>query len=103
VSVYKDSGKTQKVAEGSRSGDGAVTLAEQNSSGLAGSVGVTYAQNDDNVVLTLPFAFAVGDRFTFSTSISAKGKFQYFFVQQYGKSLPSAASGSETVNESWAS
>jgi hypothetical protein len=103
VSVYKDSGKTQKVAEGSKAGDGEVTLAEQNSSGLSGTVDVTYTTDDSDIVLILPFAFAVGDKFTFSTSISASGNFQYFFVQQFGESLPSAASSSETVTESWAS
>jgi len=102
VSIYKDSGRTELVAQGQRDGDGAVTLDEQNSSGLTGSVDVAYAQDSSDIWLTLPFAFAVGDKFYFSTAVSAKGLFQYFFVERFGKALPSAVGGSETVSESWA-
>jgi hypothetical protein len=102
VSVYKDSGRTQLVAQGQRSGDGEVTLSEQGGSGLSGTVTVTYTQDDSDIYLILPFAFEIGDKFYFSTSISAKGLFQYFFVEQFGKALPSAPGGSETVSESWA-
>ena len=102
VSVYKDSGRTQLVAQGQRSGDGSVTLAEQGGSGLSGSVDVTYTTDDSDIYLILPFAFEVGDKFYFSTSISAQGLFQYFFIEQFGKALPSTTGGSETVSESWA-
>ncbi len=102
VSVYKDAGRTQLVAQGQRAGDGEVTLSEQNSSGLSGTVDVAYTQDDNDIYLILPFAFDVGDKFYFSTSISDKGLFQYFFVEQFGKALPSASSGNETVSETWA-
>lgn len=102
VSVYKDSARTQLVAQGQRDGDGSVTLAEQDSSGLSGSVDVAYTQDDTDIYLILPFAFAVGDKFYFSTNVQTKGLFQYFFVEQFGRSLPSATSGNETVSESWA-
>ncbi len=102
VSIYKDSGRTQLVAEGQRSGDGTVTLAEQGGSGLSGSVDVAYTTDDNDIYLVLPFAFEVGDKFCFSTSITDKGLFQYFFVEQFGKALPSASGGGETVSESWA-
>ena len=102
VSIYKDSGRTQLVAQGQRAGDGEVTLAEQGGSGLSGTVDVTYTQDDTDIYLILPFAFEVGDKFYFSTSISDKGLFQYFFVERFGKALPSASGGSETVSESWA-
>lgn len=48
VSVYKNSAKSSgdKVAEGNRTGDGLITLNEQNSSGLTGSVMVTYSADD---------------------------------------------------------
>jgi hypothetical protein len=102
VSIYKDSGRTQLVAQGQRSGDGEVTLDEQNSSGLSGTVDVTYTQDDIDIYLILPFVFEIGDKFYFSTSISAQGLFQYFFVERFGKALPSDESGEETVSESWA-
>jgi hypothetical protein len=104
VSCYKDPSRTQQhlVCQGSRSGNGTVTLTEQNNSGLSGSVSVTYTANDNNIELKLEFPFTVGDKFYFSTSITAKGNFQYFFVENFGKALPSATSGNETVTESWA-
>jgi hypothetical protein len=102
VSCYKDASRTQLVCQGSRSGNGTVTLSEQNNSGLSGSVSVTYTANDSDIELKLEFRFAVGDKFYFSTSITAKGNFQFFFVENFGKSLPSAQSGNETVTESWA-
>ena len=48
VSIYKDSAKGagDLVAQGSRSGDGVITLAEQNASGLSGSVTVAYSGDD---------------------------------------------------------
>lgn len=102
INVYKDSGRQNLVAQGQRVGDGEVTLNEQNSSGLSGTVDVTYTQDDTDIELKLPFAFEVGDKFYFSTSITDKGLFQYFFVEQFAKALPSATSGNETVSESWA-
>jgi hypothetical protein len=47
VSVYKDSAQTQLVAEGSRAGAGSVTLAEQNDSGLSGTVSYAGGGSDD--------------------------------------------------------
>ncbi len=46
--------------------------------------------------------FAVGDRFTFQTSISVKSKFQTLFVTQWDKALPSAGAGLNTVDEALA-
>jgi len=51
VELFSDSGQTSKVAEGSRSGDGSITLSEANSSGLSGSVTVTYSADDSNIYL----------------------------------------------------
>jgi hypothetical protein len=51
VSVYDDSGKSSLVAEGSLAGNGNVMLAEQNSSGLSGSVYVAYTGNDTDIEL----------------------------------------------------
>lgn len=51
VEVYKDSGLASgdKICEGTKTGDGAITLAEANSSGASGSVTVTYAADDVDI------------------------------------------------------
>jgi hypothetical protein len=46
VSLYSNAAKTTLVAQGSRSGDGAITLAAQGGSGLSGSVTVAYTADD---------------------------------------------------------
>ena len=48
VSLYKDSGAAAAnlVAQGTRTGDGAITLTAQNSSGLTGTVTVAYSGDD---------------------------------------------------------
>jgi hypothetical protein len=51
VSLYSDSGMSALVAQGTFTGDGKVTLAEQNSSGLSGSVYVAYLSPDSDVEL----------------------------------------------------
>ena len=102
VSCYKDASRTELVCEGTRDGDGEVQLEERNSSGLTGTVTVTYTADDSDIALKLPFPFGVNDRFTFSTDVTDRGKFQFFFVENYGVALPSASSGSETVPETWA-
>lgn len=53
VSIYKNSGMTQLVAQGSRVGDGVVYLQMQNSSGLIVSVTVAYTGNDTDSGNTL--------------------------------------------------
>ncbi len=48
VNIYKDASKTQLVASGSRTGVGSIVLAQQNASGLTGSVYVAgTTPNDD--------------------------------------------------------
>lgn len=59
VSVYKnsDGAAGNLVAQGSRSGDGEVSLAEQNSSGLTGAVTVAYTGDDTDLASnTLTYA-----------------------------------------------
>ena len=48
VSLYKDSGAAAAdlVAEGTRSGNGSITLAEQNSSGISGTVTLAFSGAD---------------------------------------------------------
>jgi hypothetical protein len=54
VSLYADAPHTLLVAQGARPGDGVVTLAEQNGSGLGGSVQVAYAADTSAVTLAVP-------------------------------------------------
>lgn len=58
VSAYKDSAKAAAnlVAQGTRTGDGIVTLAAQNTSGLSGSVTVAYTIDDTDAANILTFA-----------------------------------------------
>jgi len=53
VSIYSDSAKTIKVAEGSLVGDGLITLSEVGGSGLSGSVTVTYTSDDTDASNTV--------------------------------------------------
>jgi hypothetical protein len=79
VSLYKnsDGAAGNLVAQGSRSGDGAITLTEQNSSGLAGSVTVTYSGDDTTLAAnTLTFgALSASDEVMFSSWFSG-----YYFT-----------------------
>lgn len=53
VDVYKTSARASgdKVATGNRSGDGSITLSQANSSGLSGTVSVTYTTDDSDITL----------------------------------------------------
>lgn len=54
VSLYSDSGRTAKVAEGSGANSTTVTLAESNNSGLSGTVALAApASTDSDIELTL--------------------------------------------------
>jgi len=60
VSLYKDPQRGNKVAEGSTGGSlpAAVTLSEQNSSGMAGSVDLdSYTDDDTDIVLDVPYYY----------------------------------------------
>jgi hypothetical protein len=46
VSLYRDSAMSQLMAVGSVTGDGTITLAPQNASGVGGTVQVAYTQDD---------------------------------------------------------
>ncbi len=59
VSLYKAPGKasTDLVAQGTKAGDGSITLSAQNSSGLSGSVTAAYTVNDIDSANTLELAY----------------------------------------------
>lgn len=50
IQLFKDSGGVNLVASGSSVGDGAITLAEQNSSGISGNVDVAYSGDDIDLI-----------------------------------------------------
>ena len=61
VTLYRDSAQTLSVAAGSRVGDGSITLAATNSSGLTGSVVVTYSGDDtDSTLMVNTIVFDAG-------------------------------------------
>ena len=68
------------------------------------TTGVAYA--DSNVFLQFTItaggsAFAAGDKFYFYTSCTER-RFQTFFRDKFGVVMPSAAAGSQTIDEAWA-
>jgi len=71
VEIFKDSAKTLKVAEGTKVGDGTLTLSEENNSGISGTVDVTYSDGEDNVVLLFEIEFGVRE---FSTGIEIEAE-----------------------------
>ena len=103
VELYKDAARTTElVASGSRDNDGEITLVQAGLSGVSGTVDVTYVSDDSDITIKLPFAFAVGDKLNFTTTVTTPGKFQTFFVEEFDRALPSESTGNETVDEAWA-
>lgn len=102
VELFKDQGHTIKVASGTRVGDGTLNLVAEVGYNINGTVDVAYTGNDLDIYLLLPFAPAVGDKFKFNFYIDTRGLFQYFFVENYDRALPSCTTGNETVDEVFA-
>lgn len=68
------------------------------------TTGVAFTSTKYGFTLTITAGgvnFAVGDRFTFTTTITVQSKFQTFFVEQFDTALPSVPAAN-TVNEAWA-
>jgi len=65
VDLFKDVAKASLVASGTRTGDGSITLTEQNSSGLSGSVTVTYTTDDTDAGNTIDTKLKAGLARTF--------------------------------------
>jgi len=51
LSLYSDSARTNKVAEGTITGNGRLSFTEENSSGISGSVDVAYTADDTDIEL----------------------------------------------------
>lgn len=84
VSVYKDSSRTELIAQGeSENATATVELEEKNSSGLSGQVDVDYSTDDSDVVI----------------EFGSRPRFQHFLVENFGAAMPAASSGSNTVDD----
>jgi hypothetical protein len=86
------------VAAGTRTGNGTITLTEQNSSGLTGSVDVTYVSDTTSITYNLK-VFKENDEIRFTLSNDRAGLLQTIFGRLWYTSLPSATSGSETIDD----
>lgn len=100
VELFRDLAKTEKVATGTRVGDGTLVLAAAGGSGLTGSVDVAYTGDDLDIYIIYPFELEVGDRANYVSAVTTPAIFQTFFVEEYDKALP--ASDAPTVTEAWA-
>lgn len=96
VKWYSNASKTTLVAQGSKVGDGVVTMVEQASSGITGSCNVTYATDDLDIVVNLN-PFLEGDSFTVVVTNDEAGRIQTLIKNLWGFSLNSAAAGAETI------
>lgn len=90
VNWYSDSAKTLLVARGERTGDGTVTMVEQNASGLSGSCDITYASDDLDIIVNLNPFYADDEIYVDITSDRA-GKIQSLMADVWGIPFPQAA------------
>lgn len=97
VRLYSDSGRTALVAEGVRNGDGTVTLAAMNSSGLSGSCVIAYTADDLDIIVNLN-PWKKGDIITVAITNDRAGIVQSLFMDIWDVPLPS--SGSPTLPDS---
>ena len=102
VYLYSDFDRTSLVASGGITGLGTVTLAEENGSGLSGTVilNATYGSQDTDIWLRVPL-FLQGDKFLFGLTSSENSLFVNWFRDVYAKELPSAAYYNVTILDSW--
>jgi len=102
IYLYSDFDRTSLIASGGITGTGTVTLAEENGSGLSGTVilNATYGSQDTDVWLRVPI-FLEGDKFLFGLTSSENSLFVNWFRDVYVKELPSAAYYNVTILDSW--
>lgn len=98
VDVYKDSARTSLVAHtATYNTTGAKSLVADGGSGLTGSVTVaTVAGTFTDLIVTVGFAFAVGDKLYFTTTNDEAGTFAEYF-RKTGIALPVSLVGAETI------
>jgi hypothetical protein len=102
VKVYKETGLSNVVAAGGKVAGGATTLYAQNSSGLGGTVAVTYSDGEAKVQVRVGFAFAVGDKIYFTTTNDEAGTFAEFFRKELGVAPAVNLAAGETQADSLA-
>lgn len=90
VNWYSDSAKTLLVARGERTGDGAVTMVEQNASGLSGSCDIAYTVDDLDMIVHLN-PFYKEDSIYLDVTNSRSGKIETLIADIWGIALPTAA------------
>ena len=98
VKWFSNAAKTAQVAEGSRVGDGIITMLQKNASGLSGSVTVAYTVDDLDIVVDLQ-PFVLDDVFSIVVTNDEAGLIQTLFKDVWGFSLESAVSPAETISE----
>ncbi len=96
VKWFSDAAKTLQTAEGSRVGDGVVTMTEQNGSGLSGSCVVAFTIDDLDIVVDLQ-PFAIGDKVSVVITNDEAGVLQTLMKDIWGFTLQSATSPAETL------
>lgn len=88
IKFYKESARTNLVAQGTRSGDGVITFTEQNASGISGAVTVAYIADDTAYVgntitvgtFTLwPYGTQMYNADAVRAVVEASGKVKYVF------------------------
>lgn len=101
VQLYRDAGfaDADLVAEGSIAlPSGTVALAEQNASGLSGTIDLAFAANDIDITIEVPKA-EVGDKFSLIIDVGEQGRYMQCFRDDYNFELPSVIDGSHTIDE----
>lgn len=88
-------------ASATYTGTGDVTVSEQNSSGISGTLTVDATGTDADIEVTLKIPVAVGDKFEMAAAtVTDDGTIQTFFRDHMNRSLPSDGTGSETIADS---
>ena len=87
---YSDAARTARVATGTRSGNGVITMAADNESGLSGSANCTYTA-DDITMQVLLNPFAKDDSFFIDTTNNNAGKIQELMRKTWNFPLRSSA------------
>jgi hypothetical protein len=100
VSLYKNPalGASDLVAQGTRDNDGWVILSERNSSGLTGSVNVTYTANDNSIQVPVPLPRDDGDGSNQLAAWSIKGATELSTDSGFLYATLQDASGTRTVS-----
>jgi len=90
---------SEKVAQGTRTGNGAITITTAGGSGLTGSVTLTFTADTSDLVVKLN-VFKKDDRFNFTITNNFDARINEFLSKNYSFALRSLAS--PTIDDSFA-